>query len=27
LADGRSLYDTFHSEWNLLQLGPQPLDA
>jgi 2-polyprenyl-6-methoxyphenol hydroxylase-like FAD-dependent oxidoreductase len=27
LADGRSLYDTFHSEWTLLQLGPQPLDA
>jgi 2-polyprenyl-6-methoxyphenol hydroxylase-like FAD-dependent oxidoreductase len=27
LANGRSLYDTFHSEWTLLQLGPQPLDA
>jgi len=27
LADGRSLYDTFHSEWTLLRLGPQPLDA
>jgi 2-polyprenyl-6-methoxyphenol hydroxylase-like FAD-dependent oxidoreductase len=27
LADGRSLYDTFHSEWTLLQLGPKPLDA
>lgn len=22
LADGRSLYDSFHSEWTLLQLGP-----
>ena len=27
LADGRSLYDTFHSEWTLLQLGPDPLDG
>ena len=27
LADGRSLYDTFHTEWTLLQLGPQTLDA
>jgi 2-polyprenyl-6-methoxyphenol hydroxylase-like FAD-dependent oxidoreductase len=27
LADGRSLYDTFHSEWTLLQLGPQSPDA
>lgn len=27
LADGRSIYDTFHQEWTLLQLGPQFLDA
>jgi 2-polyprenyl-6-methoxyphenol hydroxylase-like FAD-dependent oxidoreductase len=24
LGDGRSLYDTFHGEWTLLVLGPQP---
>lgn len=24
LADGRSLFDTFHTEWTLLSLGPQP---
>jgi 2-polyprenyl-6-methoxyphenol hydroxylase-like FAD-dependent oxidoreductase len=24
LADGRSLFDTFHREWTLLALGPQP---
>jgi hypothetical protein len=24
LADGRSLFDTFHTEWTLLALGPQP---
>jgi 2-polyprenyl-6-methoxyphenol hydroxylase-like FAD-dependent oxidoreductase len=24
LADGRSLYDSFHAEWTLLALGPQP---
>ncbi len=27
LADGRSLFDTFHREWTLLQLGPQAADA
>jgi 2-polyprenyl-6-methoxyphenol hydroxylase-like FAD-dependent oxidoreductase len=27
LADGRSLYDSFHAEWTLLALGPQPPDA
>jgi hypothetical protein len=26
LPDGRSLFDTFHSEWTLLVLGPQPPD-
>ncbi|MBC7437547.1 MAG: FAD-dependent oxidoreductase [Bdellovibrionales bacterium] len=25
LADGRSLYDTFHGGWTLLALGPEPL--
>ncbi|WP_373684659.1 aromatic-ring hydroxylase C-terminal domain-containing protein [Ramlibacter montanisoli] len=27
LADGRSLYDTFHREWTLLVLGHEPPDA
>jgi hypothetical protein len=27
LADGRSLFDTFHPEWTLLALGPQPPDT
>ncbi len=27
LPDGRSLFDTFHSEWTLLVLGPQPCDT
>jgi len=27
LEDGRSLFDTFHSEWTLLALGPQPPDT
>jgi 2-polyprenyl-6-methoxyphenol hydroxylase-like FAD-dependent oxidoreductase len=27
LSDGRSLFDTFHSEWTLLVLGPQPCDT
>jgi hypothetical protein len=27
LADGRSLYDTFHSEWTLLVLGTAPADT
>ena len=27
LEDGRSLFDTFHSEWTLLALGEQPPDA
>ena len=27
LADGRSLYDTFHREWTLLVLGGDPPDA
>ena len=27
LADGRSLYDTFHREWTLLVLGQEPPDA
>jgi 2-polyprenyl-6-methoxyphenol hydroxylase-like FAD-dependent oxidoreductase len=27
LDDGRSLFDTFHSEWTLLALGPQPPDT
>jgi 2-polyprenyl-6-methoxyphenol hydroxylase-like FAD-dependent oxidoreductase len=27
LADGRSLYDTFHSEWTLLVLGPNHCDT
>ena len=27
LADGRSLFDTFHSEWTLLVLGPDTLDT
>jgi 2-polyprenyl-6-methoxyphenol hydroxylase-like FAD-dependent oxidoreductase len=27
LEDGRSLFDTFHSEWTLLVLGPQPPDT
>jgi 2-polyprenyl-6-methoxyphenol hydroxylase-like FAD-dependent oxidoreductase len=27
LEDGRSLYDSFHSEWTLLALGPQPPDT
>jgi 2-polyprenyl-6-methoxyphenol hydroxylase-like FAD-dependent oxidoreductase len=27
LPDGRSLYDSFHAEWTLLALGPQPPDA
>jgi 2-polyprenyl-6-methoxyphenol hydroxylase-like FAD-dependent oxidoreductase len=27
LADGRSLFDSFHAEWTLLALGPQPPDA
>jgi 2-polyprenyl-6-methoxyphenol hydroxylase-like FAD-dependent oxidoreductase len=27
LADGRSLYDTFHFEWTLLVLGPDAPDA
>jgi len=26
LPDGRSLFDTFHFEWTLLALGPQPPD-
>jgi 2-polyprenyl-6-methoxyphenol hydroxylase-like FAD-dependent oxidoreductase len=26
LADGRSLYDSFHREWTLLALGPRPPD-
>src|SRR5205085_7779298 len=24
LPDGRSVFDTFHAEWTLLVLGPQP---
>lgn len=27
LADGRSLFDTFHAEWTLLALGGEPPDA
>ncbi len=27
LADGRSLFDTFHAEWTLLVLGAQPPDC
>ncbi len=27
LDDGRSLFDSFHGEWTLLALGPQPPDA
>lgn len=27
LADGRSLFDTFHVEWTLLALGPEPPDV
>ena len=27
LEDGRSLFDTFHEEWTLLALGPEPPDA
>ncbi len=27
LPDGRSLFDTFHSEWTLLVLGPEPADT
>lgn len=27
LADGRSLFDSFHREWTLLVLGPTPPDA
>lgn len=27
LADGRSLFDTFHTEWTLLVLGPEAIDA
>ncbi|RYF37706.1 MAG: hypothetical protein EOO25_18645, partial [Comamonadaceae bacterium] len=27
LEDGRSLYDSFHAEWTLLALGPEPPDA
>ncbi|MDZ4100460.1 MAG: FAD-dependent oxidoreductase [Hydrogenophaga sp.] len=27
LEDGRSLYDSFHFEWTLLSLGPQPPDT
>ncbi|WP_439588495.1 FAD-dependent oxidoreductase [Hydrogenophaga sp.] len=27
LADGRSLYDSFHAEWTLLALGPDAPDA
>ena len=27
LQDGRSLFDTFHNEWTLLVLGPQPVDT
>jgi 2-polyprenyl-6-methoxyphenol hydroxylase-like FAD-dependent oxidoreductase len=27
LEDGRSLFDTFHAEWTLLALGPEPPDA
>jgi FAD binding domain len=27
LADGRSLFDTFHREWTLLVLGPTPPDT
>ena len=27
LDDGRSLYDSFHREWTLLALGPEPPDA
>ena len=27
LPDGRSLFDTFHSEWTLLVLGPEPVDT
>ena len=27
LADGRSLFDTFHSEWTLLVLGPDAIDT
>ncbi len=27
LSDGRSLFDTFHTEWTLLVLGPEPVDT
>jgi hypothetical protein len=27
LEDGRSLFDTFHAEWTLLALGPEPPDT
>ncbi|WP_322991257.1 FAD-dependent oxidoreductase [Limnohabitans sp.] len=27
LPDGRSLFDTFHREWTLLVLGPEPVDT
>lgn len=27
LPDGRSLFDTFHTEWTLLVLGPDPADT
>ena len=27
LQDGLSLFDTFHSEWTLLVLGPEPVDT
>jgi hypothetical protein len=27
LPDGRSLFDTFHTEWTLLVLGPQTPDS
>ena len=27
LSDGRSLFDTFHTEWTLLVLGPEPVDS
>ncbi len=27
MPDGRSLFDTFHTEWTLLVLGPDPADT
>jgi hypothetical protein len=27
LSDGRSLFDTFHTEWTLLVLGPESVDS